>query len=67
MTFEWDENKNRQNIRKHGIDFADVVSLFEHPMVVGLDERVNYGEERWVGLGMLGMVLAVVVFVENIK
>lgn len=23
MRFEWDENKNRQNLRKHGFDFAD--------------------------------------------
>ncbi len=28
MNFEWDENKNRSNIRKHGIDFADVYFVF---------------------------------------
>lgn len=28
MTFEWDENKNKVNITKHGIDFAEVCSSF---------------------------------------
>jgi uncharacterized DUF497 family protein len=27
--FEWDENKNRQNIRKHGFDFADSEEMFD--------------------------------------
>jgi uncharacterized DUF497 family protein len=26
--FEWDENKNRQNIKKHGFDFADAEEMF---------------------------------------
>ena len=28
MTFEWDEEKRRANIRKHGFDFADPVEMF---------------------------------------
>ncbi|EMR45199.1 hypothetical protein C206_21884 [Pseudomonas putida TRO1] len=31
MFFEWDEGKNQSNIRKHGIDFADVPDMFNHP------------------------------------
>jgi uncharacterized DUF497 family protein len=38
MTFVWDENKNRENIRKHGIDFRDVTDLFNHPMAYERDE-----------------------------
>ncbi|QKL01232.1 hypothetical protein GEV39_07285 [Pseudomonas sp. NY5710] len=33
MFFEWDEAKNQINIRKHGIDFADVPEMFNHPML----------------------------------
>ncbi|MCG8314520.1 MAG: BrnT family toxin, partial [Pseudomonadales bacterium] len=33
MQFEWDEAKNTINIRKHGIDFADVTDMFNHPML----------------------------------
>ena len=64
MKYEWDESKNRVNIRKHGIDFLDVPSMFQHPMVTFLDQRKEYGEERWIGVGILKTILAVVVFAE---
>jgi uncharacterized DUF497 family protein len=64
MTFTWDEGKNRINRQKHGIDFADVPVMFDHPMVTFLDQRKLYGEDRWVGIGWLDDVLAVVVFTE---
>ncbi len=51
MRFEWDEAKNRVNIQKHGIDFADVEDMFNHPMLTLVDDREDYGEERWIGLG----------------
>jgi len=60
MRFVWDEKKNRENVRKHGIDFCDVPALFDHPMLV----RLDYGEDRWVGIGLLVSIVAVVVFVE---
>ena len=64
MTFVWDEKKNRANIRKHGIDFRDVIDLFNHPMLVQLDTRQDYGEDRWIGVGLLGSTVAVVVYIE---
>jgi len=64
MDFVWDEKKNRENIRKHGIDFRDVVDMFNHPMLVWLDTREDYGEDRWIGIGLLRSIVAVVVYVE---
>ena len=64
MIYEWDEEKNSLNIRKHGIDFLDVSSMFQHPMVTFLDQRKDYGEDRWIGIGILKTILAVVVFAE---
>ena len=64
MRFEWDETKNRVNIRKHGIDFADVPVMFRQPLVTFLDPRKDYGEDRWIGIGLLKTVAAVVVFTE---
>lgn len=59
--FEWDPQKNHLNISKHGIDFADVVELFDGPYLEGLDDRVEYGEERMIVYGeMDGQVVAVV-------
>ncbi len=64
MTFVWDEKKNRSNVRKHGIDFRDVVDMFNHPMLVRLDTRQDYSEDRWIGLGLLKSTVAVVVYIE---
>lgn len=64
MRFVWDEKKNKQNIRRHGIDFRDVPDMFERPMLLWLDTRQDYGEDRWIGLGLLRSVVAAVVFVE---
>jgi len=65
MRFEWDEDKNRINIRKHGLDFADAREIFTMPMLVALDDKENYGEERWIGIGMLKSRVVVVVYVER--
>ena len=65
MQFEWDETKNLTNIHKHGIDFADVPPMFEEEMLARLDNRVDYGEERWVGIGFLQRGIAVVVWTER--
>lgn len=38
--------------------------MFQHPMVTFLDQRKDYGEERWIGIGILKTIVAVVVFSE---
>jgi uncharacterized DUF497 family protein len=65
MRFEWDEDKNEGNIRRHGIDFADLPALFDSPLLTDLDERMEYGEERWVTIGMLSNLAVVVVWTER--
>lgn len=62
MKFEWDENKNDDNITKHGLDFEDTWEIFDFPMVVWLDTRQDYGEDRWIGIGLLGQRVVVVVY-----
>jgi uncharacterized DUF497 family protein len=60
VEFEWDEAKRRSNLRKHGIDFVGVEQLFEGVTVTILDDRADYGEERFVTFGLLdGRVVAV--------
>jgi hypothetical protein len=68
MKFEWDEAKNKQNIKKHGFDFADAAELFtgSDPFLVNLDACEGHGEDRWKGIGMLqGVVVVVIVFTER--
>ena len=64
MQFEWDEEKNRENIRKHGLDFADAWQIFEAPMLTMLDTKEDYGEDRFLGLGFLKNFVVVVVYTE---
>jgi len=65
MQFEWDEAKNLENIRKHQINFADVSEMFDSPMLIEEDERFDYGEERWFGIGFLANGVAVVIWTER--
>jgi hypothetical protein len=64
MNFEWDGRKNESNIAKHGFDFADASRIFTLPMVVDLDIRENYDEDRFVGIGLLDGRVVVIVYTE---
>jgi len=63
VRFEWDEEKNRINSEKHGLDFEDASRVFESPMLEDIDDRENYGEERWIGIGSLRGRIVVITFV----
>jgi uncharacterized DUF497 family protein len=67
MEFEWDEDKNEENIRKHGLDFADGEELFRanQPVLVAADLEHDDDEERWHGIGMVQGKIVVAVFVER--
>lgn len=64
MIWQWDEAKNRSNIRKHGFDFADAEEMFRTVFLVEPDVRDDYGEARWVGLGMIRGRTAHLVFTQ---
>ena len=64
MNFEWDEQKNQINIKKHGLDFCDAHKVFGYPMLVNLDRRKDYCEERWIGIGLMDIRVVVIVFTE---
>ena len=61
MKCEWDEAKNRTNFAKHGLGFEDVERVFSGPCVTFEDDRLDYGEERLITLGLLAGRLVVVV------
>lgn len=60
--FEWDENKNRRNIEKHGVSFELASRIFENRVVTYFDTRFDYGELREVSIGTVDgiLILAVV-------
>ena len=60
MTFEWDEAKSQANVRKHGIDFETAKRIFDGPVVTGIDQRKDYGEDRYITIGRVTRSLIVV-------
>lgn len=61
MNFEWDDNKARNNLKKHRVDFADAVAAFEDESALTIAEP-NSQEDRYVTMALdgLGRVLVVV-------
>jgi hypothetical protein len=53
MIYKWDEAKNRANVAKHGLDFADAEQVLTGPCVTFADSRFDYGEKRLITLGLL--------------
>jgi len=64
IEYKWDETKNEANIRKHKIDFSDVPAVFKGAMLIDYADRFDYGEDRWIGMGLLYGIVVVVVFTE---
>ena len=65
MQFIWHEPKRQANLKKHGMDFADAERVFSGPTFTFEDDREDYGEQRWVTLGLLGAKVVVVVHTET--
>lgn len=51
--FEWDENKNRSNIRKHDVSFEDVLAIWNDPMLA-IVHLASSPEDRWAAIGQAG-------------
>lgn len=64
--FEWDDDKNRKNIEKHGVSFEVASRIFENRTVTFIDTRFEYGELREVSLGIVsGIVVLTVVHTDR--
>ncbi len=51
--FQWDERKAASNIVEHGVTFDAARDVFKDPFAVEqLDDRENYGEDRFTIIGM---------------
>jgi hypothetical protein len=62
MEYEWDPNKAAANLRRHGVDFADAVGVFEDAYALRREDPDARGEQRFVitGMDFLGRVVVVV-------
>lgn len=51
MAYQWDRGKAAANLHKHGVDFADAVTVFSDDLAITItDER--FDEERFITIGI---------------
>lgn len=62
MKFEWDPGKNSSNREKHGCDLAEAPEIFDHDRFEMRDERKDYGENRFIVIGLSNNRIMVAVF-----
>ena len=61
IRFEWDRNKARTNLAKHGVAFEDASLVWDDPHYILRQDRHEEGEERWQIIGFArGIVILVV-------
>jgi len=61
MKYEWDEQKNTTNIKKHGISFEEAKLIFDNPVFTRIVDRQDYGEVREKSIGIIRNCLVIVV------
>lgn len=61
MTFEWDDEKNKKNIAKHGISFETARFIFDDEYRIEIyDVDNSIDEDRYNTIGLVNDVLFVV-------
>jgi uncharacterized DUF497 family protein len=53
MQYDWDESKRAANLAKHGVDFSEAEGFEWQTALESQDNRIDYGEDRWVALGFI--------------
>jgi len=61
MNYQWDPAKATANLKKHGVEFADAVGVFDDPGTITIEDPDSEGEQRFlaIGLDVLGRLIVV--------
>ena len=64
MEFEWDEDKNLENVKNHGINFEEAVQAFDDDLAIPLEdvEHSDKNETRYALIGMCEIGLVFISF-----
>ena len=65
--FEWDADKARTNLKRHGVSFDEGATTFNDPMITAMPDPAHSDQERrFIAIGMSANGrLIVVVFTER--
>jgi uncharacterized DUF497 family protein len=55
MRFEWNDEKDRQNLLKHGFRFETATLVFDDPHALTQRDESASDEERWIALGSVSL------------
>ncbi len=61
MKFFWDAAKNSSNQQKHRVSFETAQQVFDDPLHVSKQDRLENGEQRWQTIGLVQSVLLLLV------
>jgi len=68
MKYSYDPKKKVSNLKKHGLNFDDAQSVIESVKTVTFeDRRDDYGEARYITLGLLHDVVVIIATAETDK
>lgn len=63
MELEWDANKSKLNLKKHGVAFEDAALIFyDNQRIEIYDDHESYGEDRWATIGYVDPAVLFVVY-----
>lgn len=65
MKYSWDETKRLKNLKKHCLDFADASRIFNGPTLTMVDDGPDYGETRFITMGLLRLAVVAVCHTES--
>jgi len=66
LEFEWDDAKAAENYTRHGVSFDLAKKVFNDPFAVErIDDRQDYGEERYIIIGLADGELLFVAYTER--
>ena len=65
MRFAWDREKSDVNYRERGFDFSFASMIFEGPVLIVEDKRRDYGERRFVAIGLADQIHITLVFTDR--
>ena len=65
MRYSWDRKKSDANYRERGFDFSFASMIFEGPVLIVEDQRRDYGERRFVAIGLADQIHITLVFTDR--
>lgn len=65
MRITYDPDKRRKTLEERGLDFEDASKVFSGRAFYDLDDREDYGEDRWITTGVIYDLVVVLVWTER--